>query len=122
MRFYPKTEKYKFINLPQNNRSKRRSTRVGHVSEVRFEIESLDLRGFEKSLKTLLSSLFLSVLVFSFSTEKGAPPFSFLSFIFYKVRRQCEPLYIYLIVIIFISLFLYFLFFLFSLHFLITLN
>jgi hypothetical protein len=65
MIFYPKTQKYKFSNLPQNNRSKRRSTHVDHVSEVRFEIRSLDLRRFEKSLKTvLLSSLFLSFFFF----------------------------------------------------------
>jgi hypothetical protein len=71
--------------IPQNNRSKHRSTRVDHVSEARFEIESLDLCGFEKSLKTLLlSSLFLSFLVFSFfSTEKGRAPFSFLSSFFF---------------------------------------
>jgi hypothetical protein len=49
MRFYPKIQKYKFNNLPQNNLSKHRSTRVDYVSEVRFEIGSLDFRGFEKS-------------------------------------------------------------------------
>jgi hypothetical protein len=69
MRFYPKIQKYKFSNLPQNNGSKRRSTRVDHVSEVSFEIGSLDLRRFEKSLKTLLlSSLFLSFFFFFFSS------------------------------------------------------
>jgi len=71
MRFYPKTQKYEFSNLPQNNRSKRRSTHVDHVSEVSFEIGGLDLRRFGKPLKKLSSSSF---------TEKGRGPSLFFFF------------------------------------------
>jgi hypothetical protein len=89
MRFYPKTQKYEFSNLPQNNWSKRRSTRVNHVSEVSFEIGGLDLHRFGKPLKLSSSplSFFLFLFLSSF-TEKGTRPFSFLFFFFiFKVRR-----------------------------------
>jgi len=95
MRFCPKTQKYEFSNLPQNNRSKRRSTGVDHVSEVRFEIESLDLRRFEKALKlssSLLSFLLSSSFLFLFSAfhREGSCALLLSSFYFFlKVRRQC---------------------------------
>jgi len=100
MRFCPKTQKYEFSNLPQNNRSKRRSTGVDHVSEVRFEIESLDLRRFEKALKlssSLLSFLLSSSFLFLFSAfhREGSCALLLSSFYFFlKVRRQCaSPFY-----------------------------
>jgi hypothetical protein len=65
MRFYPKIQKYEFGNLPQNNRLKRRSTRVDHVSKVRFEIGGLDLCRFEKNFKNSLP-LFSFSFVLSF--------------------------------------------------------
>jgi hypothetical protein len=58
MRFYPKIQKYEFSDLLQNNRSKRRSTLVDHVSEVRFEIRGLDLRRFGKKNSHSHFSLF----------------------------------------------------------------
>jgi hypothetical protein len=44
MRFYPKIQKYEFSNLPQNDRSKRRSTCVDYVLEVGFEFRPIDFR------------------------------------------------------------------------------
>jgi hypothetical protein len=61
----------------KHNRSKRRSTRVDHVSEVRFEIWDLDLHGFEKTLNFLL--------LFSLS-------FSFFFFFLFHLLRRAERL------------------------------
>jgi hypothetical protein len=91
MRFYPKTQKYEFSNLPQNNRLKRRSTCVDHVSKVRFEVGGLDLCRFERKPQKLSSSL-LSLSLFFFlllllSLRRAHGPFPFSSFLF-KVRHQ----------------------------------
>jgi hypothetical protein len=45
-RFNQKSKKYKLNDLPQNDRSKRRSSRVDHIYEVRFEVWDL---GFRRS-------------------------------------------------------------------------
>jgi hypothetical protein len=45
MRFYLKIQKYESSDLPQNNRSKRRSTRVDYVFGVGFDFGPIDFRG-----------------------------------------------------------------------------
>jgi hypothetical protein len=121
MRFYSKIQKYKFSNLPQNNQSKRRSTRVDHVSEVSFETGSLDLRRFGKPHLLLLLFYFFIFFIFFlyyfFLLRRAAWPFSFLLW-----GAHLRPTYFYIYIYIlfkfylFIFLFLFF-YFLFSLHF-----
>jgi hypothetical protein len=45
MRFYPKTQKYEFSNLPQNNWSKRRSVLAPHLLFIYIYIYILLLEG-----------------------------------------------------------------------------